>query len=112
MARACLVPGLLALVVLWVGGQPAVAQLAPTPGASGIGDPYFPKDGNGGIDVVHYDVHDSSQFGSGRLSGRTKLDVRATQDLSRFDLDLLLPVSSVSVDGRPAHFRRADDHEL
>ena len=59
---------------------------------SGSDDPYFPQDGNGGIDVLHYDVRDSYSFGSGRLAGRTRLDVRATQDLSRFDLDFLLPV--------------------
>ena len=26
------------------------------PGAPGIGDPYFPLDGNGGYDVKHYDL--------------------------------------------------------
>ena len=26
------------------------------PGAPGIGDPYFPLDGNGGYDVAHYDA--------------------------------------------------------
>ena len=30
----------------------APAQAAPRPGAAGIGDPYFPKDGNGGYDVA------------------------------------------------------------
>ena len=32
-------------------------------GAPGIGDPYFPVDGNGGIDVLHYDIHDTYAFG-------------------------------------------------
>ena len=27
-----------------------------TPGDPGIGDPYFPLDGNGGYDVDHYDL--------------------------------------------------------
>jgi aminopeptidase N len=85
---------------------------APTAGATGIGDPYFPQDGNGGIDVLHYDVHDSYAFGSGRLSGKTKLDLRATQDLSRFDLDFLLPVRSVSIDGQKAQFQQTGAHEL
>ena len=26
------------------------------PGAPGIGDPYYPLDGNGGYDVAHYDL--------------------------------------------------------
>ena len=59
------------------GGRPAAAQQAPTPGRSGIGDPYFPLDGNGGIDVLHYDVHDRYEFGSGGSPGWTTLDVRA-----------------------------------
>ena len=27
-----------------------------TPGADGIGDPYYPTAGNGGYDVAHYDL--------------------------------------------------------
>jgi aminopeptidase N len=103
----------MAVACVLLGGVAAVAQpAAPTPGAAGLGDPYFPKDGNGGIDVQHYDVRDTYLFGSGRLSGRTRLDVLATQDLSRFNLDFLLPVRSVTVNHKRAHFRRVGDHEL
>ncbi len=84
----------------------------PVVGASGIGDPYFPADGNGGIDVLHYDVHDSYDFDRGRLSGRTRLKVRATQQLDRFNLDLLLPVDRVTVDGVRAEFTKPSRHEL
>jgi aminopeptidase N len=91
----------------------AIATLqAPVVGSAGVGDPYFPKDGNGGIDVVHYDIHDHYGLRSGHLSGRTALDLRATEDLSRFDLDFLLPVTSVTVDGAKATWQRAGDHEL
>jgi aminopeptidase N len=76
-----------------------------------MGDPYFPKDGNGGLDVLYYDIRDSYSFGSGRLTGRTRLDVRATQRLSRFNLDFLLDVTSVRVNGRRAAFRHSG-HEL
>ena len=114
IVRTRLVPVLLGLVLTGslLGVVPATALRAPAPGAVGIGDPYFPQDGNGGIDVLHYDVRDSYSFGSGRLAGRTKLDVRATQDLSRFDLDFVLPVRSVTVDGKRARFRTPGDHEL
>jgi aminopeptidase N len=84
----------------------------PSPGAPGVGDSYFPDDGDGGIDVVHYDVHDHYDLATARLQGWTKLSLRATQDLSRFDLDFLLPVTSVTVDGRPAGHHRSGDHEL
>ena len=108
--------GLLALT-LAVSVLPADARepgspRAGTVGSAGIGDPYFPLDGNGGIDVLHYDVRDTYEFGSGVLTGRTTLEVRATQDLSRFNLDFLLRVSRVRVDGRKAAFDRGNRHEL
>lgn len=71
-------------------------------GAAGIGDPYFPRDGNGGYDVAHYSVRDAYDQATGRLVGRTTLRATATQRLRSFSLDLLLPVRSVQVDGRPA----------
>jgi aminopeptidase N len=90
----------------------ARVEALPSPGSAGIGDAYFPLDGNGGIDVTRYQVHDRYRFGQRRLSGWTALTVRATQDLSRFDLDFLLPVHRVTVDGRRAEFRRVAGHEL
>ncbi len=118
IVRSRLVPAVLAPLLGLVlagsplGAAPGSAERAPAPGAVGIGDPYFPQDGNGGIDVLHYDVRDRYSFGSGRLAGRTRLDVRATQDLSRFNLDFLLPVRSVTVNGQRARFRSAGSHEL
>lgn len=85
---------------------------APSAGANGIGDPYWPLDGNGGIDVRHYDVDVDYDFTAGRLSGETTLSLRATADLSRFNLDLLLPVSAVTVDGEPATYAKPTSHEL
>lgn len=103
----------LLLAVSVLGAPPALAAQRPTHGSAGIGDPYFPLDGNGGIDVQHYDVRVDHQLGSGELSGRTALDVRATQELTRFNLDLLLDVRSVRVDGRKARFDTAGrGHEL
>jgi aminopeptidase N len=90
----------------------ATTRAVPSPGSAGIGDSYFPFDGNGGIDVVRYRVHDRYGFARRTLSGWTGLTVRATHDLSRFDLDFLLPVGRVTVDGRRAGFTRVGDHEL
>ena len=80
-------------------------------GAPGIGDPYFPLDGNGGIDVLSYDVHDRYDLATQRLSGWTALRLRATASVSSFDLDFLLPVRSVRVDGVDTAFTRRP-HEL
>ena len=88
------------------------ARVAPAPGSAGIGDPYFPVDGNGGYDVRHYDIHDRLDPRRERLTGWTTILATATQDLTRLNLDLLLTVDKVLVDGAPARFTRPTAHEL
>jgi aminopeptidase N len=80
-------------------------------GSTGIGDPYFPEDGNGGIDVRSYQIHDRYLF-DGRLTGWTRLTLRTQERLRSFDLDFLLPVSAVRLSTGPATFSRTDQHEL
>ena len=83
-----------------------------SPGASGIGDPYFPLEGNGGYDVQHYDLTFSYDPATDKLDAVNEITATATQDLSRFDLDLQqLTVKSVSVNGSRASFTR-DGQEL
>jgi aminopeptidase N len=82
-------------------------------GAAGAGDDYYPDDGNGGYDVAGYQVSISYDPASGHLDGDTTVTAKATQPLSRFNLDLYqLTVHSVEVDGRAATFARAGEHEL
>ncbi|MFF4254113.1 M1 family metallopeptidase [Streptomyces sp. NPDC001663] len=80
-----------------------------TPGGSGVHDPYFPKSGNGGYDVSHYDLKlDYTPGDRPRLTGTATLTARATKDLSAFDLDLEgLDVDEVTVEGKRARFNRA-----
>ena len=88
------------------------APLVGTPGAPGVGDPYFPALGNGGYDVEHYDLDLRWSADEGALAGVTTITATATQDLSRFNLDLAgMEVRSVTVDGRAAASRR-EDREL
>ncbi|MFJ2608215.1 M1 family metallopeptidase [Streptomyces sp. NPDC087425] len=80
-----------------------------TPGGPGLRDPYFPKAGNGGYDVAHYDLTLAYTPGGSRtLTGTATVTARATHALSAFDLDLKgLDVEDVTVDGRPARWNRA-----
>jgi aminopeptidase N len=84
---------------------------APTAGAPGAGDPYFPLQGNGGYDVGHYDLALGWTPATHALTGTATITATATQDLSRFDLDLrrTLAVSSVTVDGAVARFAQPAD---
>ncbi|MGW1007070.1 M1 family metallopeptidase [Streptomyces sp. NPDC002520] len=86
------------------------ASSAPTPGSPGVGDPYFPRLGNGGFDARHYDLDLAYAPDTGRLDGRTTLTARPTRNLSSFDLDLQkLEITRVEVDGRQARFTRDGD---
>ena len=83
------------------------------PGADGVGDPYYPKDGNGGYDVAAYHVSISYDPKSRRLDGDTEITAKATGELDRFNLDLHgLKVSAVQVAGKAAKFEQTGEHEL
>ena len=82
------------------------------PGAPGIGDPYFPLDGNGGYDARHYDLDVAYDPATDVLRGAASMRARATQNLSSFNLDLKgLTVRGIWVDGRRASWTR-DGGEL
>ncbi len=105
MLRRSLAPLLASAVALLIAAAPVSAQRF-TPGAPGSGDPFFPEAGNGGYDVRHYSLKLDYERPGGRLEGRVHVFARATQNLSRFNLDLrdFLTVSRVRVNGRRASF--------
>lgn len=81
-----------------------------TAGSPGAGDSYFPYAGNGGYDVQHYDLAiDYTPPAAapapleGQLSGVATIDLTATQDLDRFNLDLRgMTVSAMTINGKRA----------
>ena len=81
-------------------------------GALGIGDPYFPRFGNGSYDVQHYDLAIRYGPGTNRLRGVATIAALTTQDLSCFSLDLVgLTVRAITVNDDPATWSRTH-HEL
>ncbi|HZJ63626.1 MAG TPA: M1 family metallopeptidase, partial [Kofleriaceae bacterium] len=81
----------------------------PSPGAPGIGDPLFPTLGNGGYEVEHYDLQLRYETADPLqpIDGTVRIIARATQSLSRFNLDFGGDsVGAVRVNGLPAEFSR------
>ncbi|MEU0540006.1 M1 family metallopeptidase [Nocardia sp. NPDC005978] len=110
--RRYTVIGVAALAV--ATASPARAEVSdPFVGAAGVGDPYYPLDGNGGYDVRHYDVTLGYVPQTHELTGSTRVDATATQPLRMFNLDYSgPPVTKVSVNNLPAWFERTGEHEL
>jgi aminopeptidase N len=79
-----------------------------TPGAAGLGDPFFPDAGNGGYDAGSYDLALDYSPDTRELKGTATIRAVATQDLSSFDLDFRhLQVDALTVDGTAATFSRS-----
>ena len=111
MLRRSFVSFLVLAGVLLIGSVPASA-ISYTPGSPGAGDPFFPLAGNGGYDVRHYSLEFDYDPHNNSLDAQATIAARATQNLSRFDLDLRgLHVQRVTVNGEAASFKR-DGQEL
>ncbi|MFD4673783.1 M1 family metallopeptidase [Lentzea sp. NPDC058450] len=93
--------------------QQATSPEAAVEAGAGAGDPYYPTDGNSGYDVTLYDLAITYDPEAKKLDGVASITATATEDLSRFNLDLEgLKVSDVKVGGQAAKFAQEGDHEL
>jgi aminopeptidase N len=83
-----------------------------SPGSAGLGDPMFPLAGNGGYDVGNYSLTLEYSPAGNQLTGNVVITARATQNLSRFDLDLRgFSITQLLVNGAAATYTR-DGQEL
>ena len=110
--------------IMVVSAGVTVAEAADVPvadpagvGAPGVGDEYFPRAGNGGYDVGHYDLrlrYDPRVRPAARRRDRRRSP--PDQRLTRFNLDLRRPlrVRTVKIDSDVGDVRpqagRAADH--
>jgi aminopeptidase N len=96
-----------AVIITTAAAATASATTGFTPGAATAGDSYLPLAGDGGYLASHYALNLDYVPGTGRLTATSTMAARATQNLSRFDVDLRgLTVSKVTVDGVDAGFTR------
>lgn len=99
---------LLVLCAVGAGARP-VEGMGGVDGASGAGDPYFPRLGNSGYDVEHYDVALRVFPGRHTMRGTTSIELVPESALRSFTLDFVgFGVDAVEVDGVPARFERKD----
>jgi aminopeptidase N len=101
--------GCFTAMFVWIGlVAPGAGYAAhPAPGSAGVGDRLFPTLGNGGYDVLHYDLNlrYATSSPSQPIDGTVTILARATESLSRFDLDFAgRSVGMVSVNGLPARW--------
>jgi aminopeptidase N len=83
-----------------------------TIGDESANDPYFDDLGNGGYDVLHYDIHITSDFPQFAINGDVQIRATATQDLTQFNLDFAgFQVREVRVNDAESDFER-DAREL
>jgi aminopeptidase N len=86
-------------------------RLANSP-RDGLGDDLFPKLGNAGYDVQHYDLNLTVDVEHDTIDADAKLTAVALKRLDGFNLDFRgLTISKLLVEGAPAAYTR-DDHEL
>src|SRR5215212_5340618 len=107
MGASRLVLATLAAFLMVAPAGATARDTAPAPGADEIGDRLFPQLGNGGYDAKHYDLAFTyaSSAPEQDVAGKVPMFARATQSLSRFDLDFQGDsVAGVWVNGRPAEF--------
>ena len=105
------------VVALLLTAAVVVSPLARPPGAAGVSraeagsagveDDLFPKAGNGGYRVQHYDLHLRYAPDVRRLRARAEIISRSRTALRSFHLDLYgLRVDAVTVDGEAAQWSR------
>ncbi|TFV99749.1 M1 family metallopeptidase [Leifsonia flava] len=76
-------------------------------GAESAGDSYLPASGNGGYRTLGYDLDLKYRISTNRLTATAAISAVATQQLSRFSLDLVgLRASRVSIGGHRVDFRQ------
>lgn len=107
--RRLILMSLIGLLLLTVGG--VLAQDAEH-GSDGLGDPYFPRLGNGGYDVQRYDITLAWDDSTNAIDASVRIHAQAVVALSAFNLDFAgFEIGEITLNDEPANWRRTG-HEL
>ncbi|MBO0811170.1 MAG: M1 family metallopeptidase [Microlunatus sp.] len=91
---------------------PPVSTGSNTRGGPGVGDPYFPDYGSSGYNARKYTIDLNWNPDAHILSGSTRMDATSDHLLRSFYVDLVLPVTKITVNGRPATFSRQSLYDV
>ena len=91
---------------------PPVSTGSDDRGGPGVGDPYYPDYGSSGYNALKYTINLNWSPDDQVLSGTTRIDARSDQLLRSFYVDLVLPVTRVTVNDRPARFNREGIYDV
>ncbi|WP_188895361.1 M1 family metallopeptidase [Microlunatus endophyticus] len=91
---------------------PPVSTGSSDRGGPGVGDPYYPDYGSSGYDARKYTINLNWAPKTQKLSGTTTIDARSDHELLSFYVDLVLPVTKITVNGRPARFDREGSYDV
>jgi aminopeptidase N len=84
----------------------------PAEADAGVGDPYFPDYGSAGYDAQSYAIAVDWDPDRARLTGRTTITAVARRDLASVFVDLVLDVSTATVDGAAATVSRTGRQDV
>ncbi|MFE7318226.1 M1 family metallopeptidase [Streptomyces sp. NPDC057555] len=105
--RRCGAIAALSVALLLSSCSPGGTVVEGAAGSGGLGDPLFPKLGNGGYHVSHYGLDLRYDVAERHLDGTAAITAKAGADLRSFQLDLQgMTVTGVRVDGADAGFSR------
>lgn len=104
--RLIIAPLSLVLALLWGCSDPMPPALDGA-GTTGLGDPVLPNLGNGGYDVLTYDIHLDFDSSSKEIDALTIVTLNPTQELTRFNLELQgFEINNITIDTVPAKWDR------
>lgn len=97
---------LLIILIILISSISIIAQ-EDTLGTDGVGDPYYPQLGNGGYDVLHYQINLAADMKNESITATVLIQAQSTQLLDQFNLDFAgFEIKSLLLNGQETTYDR------